>query len=107
MTNEVRPFRALHYDPDKIENIGLCLAQPYDVISGEQQDGYYEQHPHNVIRLILNKEQPGDILLGLRTGLRHSGDRIQEGEGVHRSGETSGLRGAKDLASRKDHDQTP
>lgn len=60
MTNEVRPFRALHYDPDKIENIGLCLAQPYDVISGEQQDGYYEQHPHNVIRLILNKEQPGD-----------------------------------------------
>ncbi len=58
--NEVRPFRALHYDPDKIDNIGLCLAQPYDVISGRQQDAYYEQHPHNVIRLILNKEQRGD-----------------------------------------------
>jgi uncharacterized protein (DUF1015 family) len=60
MTNEVRPFRALHYDPDKIDDIGLCLAQPYDVISEKQQDAYYQQHPHNVIRLILNKQQPGD-----------------------------------------------
>jgi hypothetical protein len=24
--NEVRPFRALHYDPEKIDDIGLCLA---------------------------------------------------------------------------------
>jgi uncharacterized protein (DUF1015 family) len=58
--NEVRPFRALHYNPEKIEDIGLCLAQPYDVISPEQQQAYYEQHPYNVIRLILNKQQPGD-----------------------------------------------
>ncbi|UCF99709.1 MAG: DUF1015 domain-containing protein [Spirochaetaceae bacterium] len=58
--NEVRPFRALHYNPDKIEDIGLCLAQPYDVISAQQQELYYKQHPHNVIRLILNREQPGD-----------------------------------------------
>jgi len=42
MTNEVGPFRALHYDLEKIDEIGLCLAQPYDVISGEQQDAYYE-----------------------------------------------------------------
>jgi len=60
MTNDVRPFRALHYDPDKIDNIGLCLAQPYDVISEKQQNTYYQQHPHNVIRLILNQEQRGD-----------------------------------------------
>ncbi len=58
--NEVRPFRALHYDPEKIEDIGLCLAQPYDVISPQQQETYYRQHPYNVIRLILNKEQAGD-----------------------------------------------
>jgi uncharacterized protein (DUF1015 family) len=58
--NEVRPFRALHYDSEKIDNIGLCLAQPYDVISPEKQQAYYRQHPYNVIRLILNKEQPGD-----------------------------------------------
>jgi uncharacterized protein (DUF1015 family) len=58
--NEVRPFRALHYDPKRIANIGLCLTQPYDVISPQQQEAYYRQHPYNVIRLILNKEQPED-----------------------------------------------
>ncbi len=58
--NEVRPFRALHYDPKTIDVVGLCLAQPYDVISVEQQDAYYLQHPRNVIRLILNRAQAGD-----------------------------------------------
>ena len=58
--NDIRPFRALHYDPGKLEDIGLCLAQPYDVISPEQQQAYYQQHPYNVIRLILNKERPSD-----------------------------------------------
>jgi uncharacterized protein (DUF1015 family) len=58
--NEVRPFRALHYDPEKIPDIGSCLSQPYDVISAERQEAYYQQHPHNVIRLILGREQSGD-----------------------------------------------
>ena len=58
--NDVRPFRALHYDPATVKDIGPCLTQPYDVISPEQQDAYYRQSPHNVIRLILNREEPGD-----------------------------------------------
>ena len=58
--NDVRPFRALHYDPSAVANIGGCLSQPYDVISPQQQEAYYRQHPHNVIRLILNKAEPGD-----------------------------------------------
>ena len=58
--NEVRPFRALHYDPTKVKDIGLCLSQPYDVISAEQAEAYYAQHPYNVIRLILNRVEPGD-----------------------------------------------
>jgi len=58
--NDVRPFRALHYDPSVVEDIGSCLSQPYDVISPAQQDAYYRQHPRNVIRLILNKEEAGD-----------------------------------------------
>ena len=58
--NTVRPFRALHYDPAVVKDIGLCLSQPYDVISAEQQDAYYRQHPQNVIRLLLNKDEPGD-----------------------------------------------
>ncbi|MGA2975355.1 MAG: DUF1015 domain-containing protein [Spirochaetia bacterium] len=58
--NDVRPFRALHYDPKVVNDIGRCLSQPYDVISAQQQDAYYQQHSYNVIRLILNKIQPGD-----------------------------------------------
>jgi uncharacterized protein (DUF1015 family) len=58
--NDVRPFRALHYDPAVVKDIGECLSQPYDVISPAQQNAYYKQHPQNVIRLILGKEEPGD-----------------------------------------------
>jgi uncharacterized protein (DUF1015 family) len=58
--NHVRPFRALHYDPAKVPDIGLCLSQPYDVISPAQQEAYYAQHPHNVIRLILGRIEAAD-----------------------------------------------
>jgi uncharacterized protein (DUF1015 family) len=58
--NDVRPFRALHYDPAAVPDLGLCLSQPYDVISPAQQEAYYLQHPQNVIRLILNRIEPGD-----------------------------------------------
>lgn len=58
--NEVRPFRALHYDPAVVSDIGLCLSQPYDVISGAQQEAYYRQHPNNVVRLILGRIEAGD-----------------------------------------------
>jgi uncharacterized protein (DUF1015 family) len=58
--NDVRPFRALHYDPAVVQDIGPCLSQPYDVISPRQQEEYYRQHPLNVIRLILNRVEPGD-----------------------------------------------
>jgi uncharacterized protein (DUF1015 family) len=58
--NEVRPFRAEHFNPEKIENIGLCLSRPYDVISPAEQAEYYARHPNNVVRLILNTVEPGD-----------------------------------------------
>jgi uncharacterized protein (DUF1015 family) len=58
--NDVLPFRALHYDPQEVQDVGLCLSQPYDVISAAQQEAYYRQDEHNVIRLILNREEAGD-----------------------------------------------
>ncbi len=58
--NDVRPFRALHYDPAVVPDIGLCLSQPYDVISPGQQDIYYGQHPFNVVRLILGRIMEND-----------------------------------------------
>jgi len=58
--NDVRPFLAAHYNPEKVGDIGLCLSQPYDVISPSQLDAYLAQHPRNVVRLTLDKERPGD-----------------------------------------------
>jgi uncharacterized protein (DUF1015 family) len=58
--NEVRPFSAEHFNPEKVGNIGLCLSRPYDVINPQEQDIYYQRHPNNVVRLILNKKEPGD-----------------------------------------------
>ncbi len=58
--NDVRPFRALHYDPTVVPDVGRCLSQPYDVISPALQHAYYRQDPHNVVRLILGKTEPGD-----------------------------------------------
>jgi uncharacterized protein (DUF1015 family) len=36
------------------------IAPPYDVISPEFQDQLYKKHPANIIRLELNREEPGD-----------------------------------------------
>jgi uncharacterized protein (DUF1015 family) len=36
------------------------IAPPYDVIDAELQNALYAKHPANVVRLILNKDEPGD-----------------------------------------------
>jgi len=36
------------------------VAPPYDVIGAELQDELYKKHSCNVVRLILNREEPGD-----------------------------------------------
>ena len=36
------------------------VAPPYDVIDPALQDRLYEASPYNVIRLELNREEPGD-----------------------------------------------
>ncbi|MFA6456962.1 MAG: DUF1015 domain-containing protein [Bacteroidota bacterium] len=52
----IKPFRAVRYNQMKVK-IASVVAPPYDVISPEQQNGYYDQDPFNVIRLILGREE--------------------------------------------------
>ncbi len=54
------PFRGIHYDSRKMGDLRDVVAPPYDVISPEAQNAFYQRHPQNVIRLILNKETPKD-----------------------------------------------
>ena len=56
----ISPFRGYLYNKEKIKNMELVVAPPYDVINAEQQAYYYQKHPLNIIRLILGKEEPGD-----------------------------------------------
>lgn len=52
----IKPFRAIRYNQNKV-TMASVVAPPYDVISPEQQNGYYDKDPHNVIRLILGREE--------------------------------------------------
>ncbi|HEU5440024.1 MAG TPA: DUF1015 domain-containing protein, partial [Ktedonobacterales bacterium] len=55
---DVRPFPALRYAPGA--NLAAVVTPPYDVISPAAQAGYYARDPHNIIRLELGREAPGD-----------------------------------------------
>ena len=56
---EIIPFRALRYDPHQVKLEGV-LTQPYDKITPELQSRYYELSPHNLVRIILGKENDTD-----------------------------------------------
>jgi len=57
---EVRAFCGWRYDVSQVGSLSDVTAPPYDVITPEQQSELYEQHPCNVVRLILNRDEPGD-----------------------------------------------
>lgn len=57
---EIQAFRALRYDLGHVGNLSDVVAPPYDVIGPDLQTALYKKHPANVIRLILNREEPGD-----------------------------------------------
>lgn len=52
----IKPFRGLRYNQSRVGSLDGVVAPPYDVISPEDQDWYYERHPYNIVRLILPKD---------------------------------------------------
>jgi uncharacterized protein (DUF1015 family) len=60
--SRIQPLRGWRYDLAAAGAAGLdeLLTPPYDVISPAQQAAYYARHPHNVVRLELTADQPGD-----------------------------------------------
>lgn len=57
---QTTPFAALRYNLDHVGNLSDVIAPPYDVIDPELQDELYKRHAANVIRIILNRQEPGD-----------------------------------------------
>ena len=57
---DVSPFRGVRYDVARVGTLSDVVAPPYDVIDPALQDRLYDASPYNVIRLELNREEPGD-----------------------------------------------
>ena len=60
---EVRPLPGIRYAAD---DLAALVSPPYDVISPEAQDRYYARDPHNIVRLELGRDEPGDDSLNNR-----------------------------------------
>ena len=56
---EIFPFRALRYDPARVQPAQV-VTQPYDKITPAMQAAYYEASPYNLVRIILGKTRDGD-----------------------------------------------
>ncbi len=51
---DLRPFRALRYDPRRVD-LSRVVVPPYDVITPEERVRYYARDPHSAIRLELTE----------------------------------------------------
>ncbi len=56
----IAPFKGLTYNYYIRNDFSKMVAPPYDVISSEEQESFYQLDPYNVIRLILAKKKTGD-----------------------------------------------
>jgi uncharacterized protein (DUF1015 family) len=61
---DVQPLPGFRYAA--ADELADLVTPPYDVISAEAQKRYYARHPHNIIRLELGRDEPGDDELSNR-----------------------------------------
>ena len=57
---KIIPFKGILYNREKINDLSKVVAPPYDVISKQEQENFYDSHPNNIIRLILGKKSNND-----------------------------------------------
>ena len=55
----IYPFKALRYDTSKVRMEDV-VTQPYDKITPQMQQAYYDRSKYNLIRVILGKKESGD-----------------------------------------------
>jgi uncharacterized protein (DUF1015 family) len=55
---DIRPFRALRFDPEVVGDLGPLVAPPYDVIGPDLERALLARSPHNAVRLDLPHEEP-------------------------------------------------
>lgn len=55
----VYPFKGYCYNEEKVGDLNKIVTQPYDKIDNNKQNYYYQQSAHNIVRLILAREEGG------------------------------------------------
>jgi uncharacterized protein (DUF1015 family) len=56
---EIRPFRAFRYNTARVP-LDEALTQPYDKITADMQERYYEASPYNLIAVEKGRSSPAD-----------------------------------------------
>jgi uncharacterized protein (DUF1015 family) len=56
----IRPFRALRYSREVVDDLAAVVAPPYDVISPAEHRRLLARDPRNVVRLDLPQDEAGD-----------------------------------------------
>jgi uncharacterized protein (DUF1015 family) len=55
----ISPFRAWRYAPEQVP-VRHVVTQPYDKITPQMQESYYQASPYNLVRIILGKRLASD-----------------------------------------------
>jgi uncharacterized protein (DUF1015 family) len=56
---EIKPFKGIRYNPEKIPNLADVICQPYDQITNKMERTYKGKSPYNFVRLVLTKYADG------------------------------------------------
>ncbi|HEX2025741.1 MAG TPA: DUF1015 domain-containing protein [Actinomycetota bacterium] len=56
----VAPFEGLLYDPDRVGDLAAVTSPPYDVVLPHDRDRLHEASPHNIARVDLGRDGPGE-----------------------------------------------
>ncbi len=56
----IKAFCGYRYNPQKIKNLGLVMAPPYDTVSDEERNDYLNADEHNIIRISKGLEMLSD-----------------------------------------------
>jgi len=56
----LKPFKGIRYNPEKIDNFATVISQPYDRVRHGLQEKYYALNEYNIVRMIKGREFESD-----------------------------------------------
>jgi len=57
---QIKPFKGVYFNSEKVGDLSQVVCPPYDVISTEEQNEFHNKHPQNFIRVLLGIEKSRD-----------------------------------------------